>query len=481
MPCLEGSGPTATSCGWWDSDDDAIYAYDMDTKARVPDEDFKGLLAVFNQTPNGIWADGTTMFVANAANINRIFAYWRSNNAPNTARYIPLPTENNQAYGIWSDGSTMWVSDSGDAKIYAYELPDVVLPEDTLSMERVTDTMAVVKVDVQALVRQFGSAEPAVSVKVLGTLSGATMYVHPNGGYARFLLLGLSPETQYTVVASYGVVTTFDLGDAGREVFRTDYARLAGIETSGLTHTEATVTVSLAGSDVDGRCCFRFYPHSNKGEAEPGYTYYLRHKPSDGTVWSDPVELTFSDFTAEARLTGLDPGAAYDVEVSEDSMFMPPISSVGSYEGTMTVGSAFLAGRGYDQVGSGPVTPYGSLSPTTFELGGVEHSIVELRVGAGFAPPAEHGVLFLTFDKTLPEGVGFHAHPGHSGVQQQRRIYQWYDLQLGWGGRAGPPPTRSRWNWTSLWWPSDQAPRWRRPAPSPPPPCPRRLLSSRRR
>ena len=110
-------------------------------------------------------------------------------------------------------------------------------------------------------------------MKVLGTLSGATMYVHPDGGYARFLLLGLRPETQYTVIASYGVETRYDLGDAGREVFRTDYARLAGIETSGLTHTEATVTVSLAGSDVDGRCCFKFYPHSNEGEAEPGYTY----------------------------------------------------------------------------------------------------------------------------------------------------------------------------------------------------------------
>ena len=376
---IDGEAAGATPTGIWsdgdimwvvDEGDKGIYAYDMDTKARVPNEDFTGLHAVKNNSPAGIWADETTLFVSNF--LDRIYAYWRSTKAPNTPRYIELAASNDRARGIWSDGSTMWVSDSDDDKIYAYELPDLVLPEDTLSMERVTDTMAVVKVDVQALVRQFGSAEPAVSVKVLGTLSGATMYVHPDGGYARFLLLGLRPETQYTVIASYGVETRYDLGDAGREVFRTDYARLAGIETSGLTHTEATVTVSLAGADVDGRCCFRFYPHSNKGEAEPGYTYYLRHKPSDGTVWSDPVELTFSDFTADVRLTGLEPGADYDVEVSEDSMFMPPISSAGSYEGTMTVGSAFLAGRGYDQVGSGPVTPYGSLSPTTFELGGVE-------------------------------------------------------------------------------------------------------------
>ena len=232
-------------------------------------------------------------------------------------------------------------------------------------MERVTDTMALVKVDIQALLRQFGSADPAVSVKVLGTLSGATMHVHPDGGYARFLLLGLRPETQYTVVASYGVTTRYELGDAGREVFRTDYARLAGIETSSLTHTEATVTVSLAGADVDGGCCFRWYPHSNEGGAEPGYTYYLRHKPSDDTGWSDPVELTFSDFTAEARLTGLDPGAAYDVEVAENPTFMPPPVSVGSYEGTLTVGDDGVSGiRGFDQLGFiGAFDPYGSHFP----------------------------------------------------------------------------------------------------------------------
>ena len=417
----DGDFPEAYPEGIWsdgdimwvaDDDDENVYAYDLNTKARAPGEDFKGLTAVFNTYPTGLWADETTMFVANygSASNNRIFAYWISNKAPNPERYIELPAHNGQALGIWSDGTTMWVSDSGDAKIYAYDLPEPVLPPETLlSMERVTDTMAVVKVDVQALVSQFGSEEPAVSVKVLGTLSGATMYVHPKASYARFLLLGLRPETQYTVIASYGVETRYPLGDAGREVFRTDYARLAGIETSSLTHTEATVTVSLAGADVDGRCCFRWYPHSNEAEAEPGYTYYLRHKASDDTVWSDPVELTFSDFTAEARLTGLDPGAAYDVEVSEDSMFMPPISSAGSYEGTMTVGRTFIAGLGYDQVGcGGNCDPYGSLSPTTFELGGVEYSIVELRVGAGgFAPPDEQGKLFLTFDKALPEGAGF--------------------------------------------------------------------------
>ena len=377
---VDQDDPTAKPFGVWsdgdimwvlddDEDDLSAYAYDVGTKARVPNEDFASLYAVGNETPGGIWADEHTMFVANAFSPNRIFAYWRSNKAPDAARYIELASSNDRARGIWSDGTTMWVSDNDDAKIYAYALPDPVPPPDTLSVEHVTDTMAVVKVDIRALVRNYGSAEPAVSVSVLGTYSSATMYVHPDGGYARFLLLGLRPETQYTVIASYGVTTQYDLGDAGREVFRTDYARLAGIETSGLTHTEATVTVSLNAAGLDRGCCFRFYPHSNKDEAERDYTFYLRHKPSDEDDWSETVELTFSDFTADARLTGLDPGTDYDVEVAETADFMPPQSST-SYQGTMTVATDQASGIGFDQLGyGGVVDPYGSLSPPHLQAG----------------------------------------------------------------------------------------------------------------
>ena len=380
-----------------------IHAYDLDDKTRLPNRSIN-LNNSGNRHATDIWADDTTIFVGDRDD-DSIYAYWISNTAPSPDRYISLSGENGRSDGVWSDGDTMWVSDNADAKIYAYELPDFVPPPDTLSVENVTDTMALVKVDISELVRAYGSSEPAVSVSVLGTYSSATMYVHPDGGYARFLLLGLRPETQYTVIASYGVTTRYDLGDAGREVFRTDYARLAGIETSGLTHTEATVTVSLNAAGLDRGCCFRFYPHSNKGEAERDYTFYLRHKASDDTDWSNPVQLTFSDFAVAARLTGLDPGTVYDVEVAETADFMPPQGSAGSYQGTLTVGVNF-AGFGYDSDGFGPFPPYGSLSPTTFKLGGVDHSIAELNVG-GAVDPTRTGKLFLTFDRALPEDAAF--------------------------------------------------------------------------
>ena len=400
----------------------SISAYDFESKERRPDEDFKSDLffSAGVRAITGIWSDGTTMFVADSVK-KKIFAFWLSTKLPDPDRDINFQDVDVGVgpSGIWSDGSTMWVSSAGHAKIYAFELPDESgPPPDTLSVEHVTDTTALVKVDIEELARIFGSAEPAVSVSVLGTLSSATMYVHPDGGYARFLLLGLRPETQYTVIANYGITTRFDLGDAGREVFRTDYARLAGMKTSGLTHTEATVTVSLNAAALDRGCCFRFYPHSNKGQAERDYTFYLRHKPSDEDDWSDPpVRLTFSDFAAAGRLTGLDPGTDYDVEVAETADFMPPQGSAGSYTGTLTVGADTNefsgqpdSGIGFDQAGFGGfIDPYGSLSPTTFKLGGVDHSIVELlvRVPSFLIPTNDFGKLFLKFDRALPDDASF--------------------------------------------------------------------------
>ena len=234
-------GPLAEPFGIWsdgntmwvaDHGDHKIYAYDMVHKGRKASRDFDTLDALPGRltTPGGIWADETTMFVTNrlaGGRKDRILAYWRYTTSPQPGRFITVAAQNNIVSGIWSDGNTMWVSDEGDAKIYAYRLPD---PQerpagDLVSLEHVTDTTAMVKVDIEQLVLVYGTVEPTVSVKILGTYSSATMYVHPEGGYARFLLMGLRPETQYTLEVSYGISNPHK-PNAGRKIFRTDYARL---------------------------------------------------------------------------------------------------------------------------------------------------------------------------------------------------------------------------------------------------------------
>ena len=330
-----------------------VRAFDLASGERNPSRDFTYLFSNNNNAPFGIWADETDMFVSDS-NDNIVYAYWKDTGSPNWRRNIMLdPTQfavtNDDTFrsrgprGIWSDGTTMWVISVGSGTIHEYTLPPevdrpTIHQRQTVTVGPVTDTMALVEVDIARLVRLFGSAEPVISVHVVDTPSSASMYVHPEGGTARFLLMGLRPETQYTVVVTYGVLTKYSLGTAGRKIFRTMHPQLDDIETLGLVHTEATVKVSLAAADISKKGVFKFYPHSNRDEAGADYTFYLRHKASDETEWAAPVELTFSDFTADARLTGLDPGTAYDVEVAETEDFMPPTASVASYSGTLTVG-----------------------------------------------------------------------------------------------------------------------------------------------
>ena len=106
-----------------DWDDDKIYAYDLEEKARVPAKDFNGLKAAGNEDPVGIWSDRTTMWVADYED-DKLYAYLTGSRAWDSNRdFDTLRAAGNRApVGIWSDGSTMWVADDGDDKIYAYDL-----------------------------------------------------------------------------------------------------------------------------------------------------------------------------------------------------------------------------------------------------------------------------------------------------------------------------------------------------------------------
>ena len=108
-----------------DAKDAKIYAWDSATQdTRVPDKNFEALGAAGNNSPTGIWSDGTTMWVADAEDA-KIYAY-----SLETRERLPdkdfdtlAPAGNSAPGGIWSDGTTMWVVDWQDNKIYAYNMP----------------------------------------------------------------------------------------------------------------------------------------------------------------------------------------------------------------------------------------------------------------------------------------------------------------------------------------------------------------------
>ena len=81
-------------------------------------------LASGNETARAIWSDGTTMWVADHSD-DKIYAYSLDTSARIADRDIDaLGTAGNTSpKGIWSNGSIMWVADNGTRRMYAYDMP----------------------------------------------------------------------------------------------------------------------------------------------------------------------------------------------------------------------------------------------------------------------------------------------------------------------------------------------------------------------
>ena len=76
-----------------------------------------------NANPRGIWANATTMWVADDED-DKLYAYTLATGAYDSSKDISLHTDNGSSKGIWSDGTTIWVANDEDDKLYAYALLD---------------------------------------------------------------------------------------------------------------------------------------------------------------------------------------------------------------------------------------------------------------------------------------------------------------------------------------------------------------------
>ena len=118
---------------WVSDDDDAkLYAYNLATRARDPDKDFDlarnpGTPTQDNRDSEGIWSNGTTMWVANNPGFvnggDKIFAYKMSDKSRDPAKDFDTLTaaSHNDLGDIWSDGDTLWVQNASDG-LFAYDL-----------------------------------------------------------------------------------------------------------------------------------------------------------------------------------------------------------------------------------------------------------------------------------------------------------------------------------------------------------------------
>ena len=118
----EGIWSDGTTMWIADITDHKLYAYDMATQARVPAEDFDTLKASGNTRLEDIWSDGVTMWVADDS--AKLFAYDMETKArdPDEDFNTLRAAGNTGPEGIWSDGATMWVADHDHDKLFAYDL-----------------------------------------------------------------------------------------------------------------------------------------------------------------------------------------------------------------------------------------------------------------------------------------------------------------------------------------------------------------------
>ncbi|MDE2997524.1 MAG: fibronectin type III domain-containing protein [Gemmatimonadota bacterium] len=121
----EGIWSDGTTMWVADKADQKLYAYDLASGARAADKDFDTLAAAGNRNPEGIWSDGATMWVADDPWFGeKVYAYDMSTGARNADKDINLLERNgnDNPEGIWSNDTTMWVADYTDARLYAYDM-----------------------------------------------------------------------------------------------------------------------------------------------------------------------------------------------------------------------------------------------------------------------------------------------------------------------------------------------------------------------
>ena len=121
------SGIWSNGTTMWVADysDAKLYAYKMSDKSRDAAKDFNTLAAAGNGNPHGLWSDGTTMRVSDWTD-DKLYAYKMSDKSRDATKdFDTLSAAGNDGpQGLWSDGTTMWVVDNTDDKLYAYKMSD---------------------------------------------------------------------------------------------------------------------------------------------------------------------------------------------------------------------------------------------------------------------------------------------------------------------------------------------------------------------
>ena len=167
-----------------DETDSKIYAYTVSTKARDTSKEFDTLSAAGNDHPRGLYSDGTTMWVSDHLD-DKIYAYAVSTKARDTSKEFDtlLAAGNLHPYGLYSDGTTMWVADEDDDQIYAYAVSTKA--RDTskeISLSGTTNNLRGLDSDGTTLWVAEDTVDRLFAFTLSTSQADASKTIHPGGG-----------------------------------------------------------------------------------------------------------------------------------------------------------------------------------------------------------------------------------------------------------------------------------------------------------
>ena len=84
-------------------------------------DDLDTLRGTGNTNPQGIWSNGTTVWIADFDD-SKLYAYTLADGARDSDKDIDLDSANDEPRDIWSDGATIWVLQDSSRTVYAYTL-----------------------------------------------------------------------------------------------------------------------------------------------------------------------------------------------------------------------------------------------------------------------------------------------------------------------------------------------------------------------
>ena len=111
-----------------------LFSFFVQAQTPLPAQDIQFDTSAGNNAPFGTWSDGTTIWVADGSFVDsddrrRVFAYNLSSRARDTSKEFELNRHNASPQGIWSDGTTMWVVDahhgSPGPHVFAYNISNI--------------------------------------------------------------------------------------------------------------------------------------------------------------------------------------------------------------------------------------------------------------------------------------------------------------------------------------------------------------------